>query len=41
MPSNMPLSPVTDASGTDQTAKSGTAMLNTALLADVIEKSYK
>ena len=40
MPSNMPLSPVTDASGTE-TAKSGTAIMNTAHLADVIEKSYK
>ena len=37
----MPLSPATDASGTDQTAKSGAANINTALLADVIEKSYK
>ena len=36
-----PISPATDASGTDLTGKSGTAVANTSALADVIEKSYK
>ena len=36
-----PTSPATDASGTDLTGKSGTAVANTSALADIIEKSYK
>ena len=37
----MPVSPATDASGTDLTGKSGTGIVNTAQLADVIEKGYR